>query len=87
MYSAYVAVSATFVCRIHLCASERAASGFEHPNRWKFGKRWYQQLCYTICVQVPVRYSSVYSTNLGIYGGTQNRPPEFLRGQACIVTK
>jgi hypothetical protein len=33
MYIAYVAVSATFVCRIHPCASEKAVSGYKHLNR------------------------------------------------------
>jgi hypothetical protein len=51
----YVVVSATYVCRVTLYASERPVSGYQHLTGSELSKRWYHQLRYIMDMLTPVR--------------------------------
>ena len=51
----YVVVSATYLCRVTLYASERPVSGYQHLTGSELNKRWYHQLRYIMDMLTSVR--------------------------------
>jgi hypothetical protein len=59
----YMVASASTACQIHPYASERAATGYQNPNRPHIRRRWYLQLWCVIHLLATVKYRFVYKFN------------------------